>query len=176
MQKRTLSKIAWAIIATVLGTVSAARGDSFSVTLTSSGGGVYDYGITLPAGSSVQFSGSDSITISGMSEVTGASTTGLLGVFGWSALSFDSTSVTFSISGFNSDLSNFQLNAPFTWGDFVVDSTAPLGTVSWSGNDDAGTFSGTVGGPVATTPEPSSLFMLLASIALLGLMYLAARD
>lgn len=180
MRNPSFLKIAVAVVAATLGTASAARCDSFSVSLISNGGGVYEYGITLPANNQVDFSGnttSESITISGMSGVTGASVSGLLASFGWSVASFNSSSVTFDISPFTSDLANFG-SVPFTWGTFSIDSASPLGTVNWSGNDDAGSFSGTVGGPVggiAATPEPGSLSMLLTGIALVGLLYFSPR-
>ena len=48
-----------------------------AITLTSSSGGVYDYALTLPF-ELVVFTDSDTITLSGLSGVTGASATDFL--------------------------------------------------------------------------------------------------
>ena len=146
-----------------------AHADSFSLSLVSSGGGIYDYGITVPGFSAAIFDANQTITLTGLSGVTGASVSGVL-FDGDFRASFTSTSVTFDqTNGFA--LLN-PVSVPFTFGVFLVDSTAPLGTVNWSGQAASGTFSGTVGGPVAgvATPEPSSVALMLLGVGLVFVM------
>src|SRR6516162_6917530 len=65
-------------VLTVLATVAVVLagsqwGFASSISLVSSGGGVYDYGLTLAPGESVNFAQNATITLSGLSGVTGAS-------------------------------------------------------------------------------------------------------
>jgi hypothetical protein len=68
-------------VLTVLATVAVVLagsqwGFAESITLISSGGGVYDYGLTLGPGESVDFAQNVTITLSDLSRVTGASVSG----------------------------------------------------------------------------------------------------
>jgi hypothetical protein len=69
------------VFATVAVVLAASQwGFASSITLTSSGGGVYDYGLTLVPGESVGFAPGNTITLSGLSGVTGASVADVLNV------------------------------------------------------------------------------------------------
>jgi len=66
------------LILTVLATAAVVLaaspwGFAATITLISSSGGVYDYGVTLGADENVFFSPNQTITLSGLSDVTGAS-------------------------------------------------------------------------------------------------------
>ena len=172
--KRLMLKIGLGVVLAVLGTASTAWCDSFSLSLVSSGGGIFDYGITVPANTGVTFDINQTITLTGLSGVTSASVSGFLGfASGFAVSSFTSTSVTLVDTAFPFGVTNPNPVA-VTLGDFLVDSTAPLGTVNWSGQTSVGTFSGTVGGPVAT-PEPETLSLLLAGMAALGSLCWSSR-
>jgi hypothetical protein len=170
MCKRKLAIIALALVAAVLGTPSKAWCDPI-LTLISSGGGVYDYGVTLQPNDNVSFPpfGSWQISFTGLSGVTGASATNTFSMF---VPSFTSDSVTFSTK-VGPILTN-PLQTPVTLGDLIIDSTAPLGSVNWNLVDFEGNLSGTVSGPVGV-PEPGSLSMLLPGIAGFGLLGILAR-
>jgi len=180
MHKRNLPKIAFVLVAALLGTASTAWCDPFSLTLISSGGGVYGYGITLPANSSVTFLQGQTIALTGMSLVTGASVGSAILNAGFTVQSSTSSSVTFvQTLPAGSSFSTSGSSTPFTFVELFVDSTAPLGTVNWAGHTNLSDLSGTVGGPgpvaPTTIPEPGSLPMLLARIAALGLVVFARR-
>lgn len=161
-----MRKSLWIVLAVMVVAVGApsAHADSSSLTLISSGSGIYDYGITVPGGQDISFLQNQTITLTGLSDVTGASVSGALLGDSFAVSSFTSTSVTFvqtGIAGFSGAI---------TFGDFLVDSTAPLGTVNWSMETQSGTLSGTVGGPVATAPEPSSAALMLLGVGLVFVM------
>jgi hypothetical protein len=138
------------------------------IVLISSGGGVYDYGVEV-TGTFLAFFQNQTVTISGLSGVTGASVDTFLAESGFTVESFTSSSVTFIQSGFGA------VNFPNgTFGDLIVDSTVlTLGTVNWSAQTaTAGTINGTVEGPVGSVsaPEPSSVALLLLGIGLMFAM------
>ena len=158
-----------------LGLAPSAKADTFSIVFIAGGNGQYDYEITIGANTNVTFLLNEAITFTGLSGVTGASLSGDLGTFGFFTVqSFTSSSVTFVQSGFNPLLTfvNAGNNFPTTAGTFVIDSTAPVGTVDWSGTASGALNTGTVAGPFSpvTTPEPSSLLLLAGGLtASLGL-------
>jgi PEP-CTERM motif len=145
------------------------------ITLASNGGGVYDYDLMVgPSG--VFFDLGQTITLSGLSDVTAASVSGFLAsVF---SVGSTSTSVTFTQTA---DPSGIGLLGPNTFGTLVVDSLAPTGTVDWSVaftlNGSPASNSGTVDGPVVTAvPEPATWAMMLIGFAGLGFAgYRASR-
>jgi hypothetical protein len=87
-----------------------------SITLTSSSNGVYDYGLTVTNLLDV-FDKGQTISLSGLSGVTGASVAGVLAADGFKVSSFTSTSVVYAET-----LPVALLPGPFTWGSLVVDS------------------------------------------------------
>ena len=143
--------------------------DTLSMVLTSSGAGTFTYDVSNPGGADFTMA---SASLTGLSGVTGAtfvpgSDWDFLcnGLFACS-LSFTSSSVTFTST-------NILYRGFTTVGSFVVDSPAPLGTVDYGIQSSFGNFSGTVGGPVAPIPEPSSLLMLGSGV--LGLAVVIRR-
>jgi hypothetical protein len=164
-----------ALLSGVMGVMATTdAGLAASITLASSGGGVYDYDLTVNSGEAVYFLQGQTITLSGLSGVTGASVSNVLGI-SFTVSSVSSTSVEFAqtlapSSGFG---------GPGTYGTLVVDSTAPTGTVDYSidystmttpgGGLIPATISGTVDGPVAAAvPEPATWAMALLGFAGLG--------
>ena len=182
MFKKVFSRIAVVFVLTAFGGASAAWCDSLS--LLSSGSGLYTYGLDVTS-YSLSFGMGQTLTLSGLSGVTGASVSGILASSGWTVESFTSSSVTFVQSEFG--LAGFQSGSQgvATFGAFTVDSSVlTLGTVEYSGqgytsssptaNLTPADLSGTVQGPVST-PEPSSLFLLIGGLATLGLVALRSR-
>jgi hypothetical protein len=131
-----------------------------TLTLTSSGAGVYDYGLTLGPNESVILNPNQTITLSGLSGVTGASVSGIFGSDHlFTVQSFNMTSAVFiSFGGFEAISADPD---PSTVGTLVVDSSVlTRGTVDFSLETSDGPITGTTQGPVAAVSEPGSTLLL----------------
>lgn len=138
-----------------------------TIALTSSSNGVYDYGLNTTS-SGIIFSKGQTITLSGLSGVTGALVSGTLSLADFTVQSFSSTSVVFAETAREADF-----GGPATFGTLVVDSSVQTtGIVDYSVvTANEGTLAGTTQGPVPA-PEPGS--MLLLGVVLLAFTALAA--
>lgn len=198
MSKAAFWKIVVALIAIVLGTASGARADGVqlqSVTFfNNSNNIVYSYGLTTtctsgsggagagrsPTCTELDFRLGQTVTLSGLSGVTGASVGGAL-ASAFTVEGFTPTSVTFQMDLTDCSQSGAGAGRPceisvsgLITGDFDVDSTVNTGgTIDWSAQTfNPGALSGTAEGPVGSVPapEPSSLLLLLAGAGLLFAM------
>lgn len=154
--------------------VPASRADS--IVLTSSGSGVYGYGIELNAGSpGIVAATGDSLVLTGLFGVTGASAAPNLGL----TATFTSTSATFTETGTGTNTPTNPGSTPVTLPDFFfVDSAdTTIGNISYVATTaNQGVLSGTAQGPVtppSAVPEPSC--WILAGSGLLGLAGAARR-
>jgi hypothetical protein len=162
------------VLAVLVMSVRASRADS--IVLTSSGAGVYGYGIELDPGSpGVMAMPGNSLTLTGLFGVTGASAAPGIGF----TSTFTSTSATFTETAGLVSTGNNPGSSPIILPDFFfVDSAdTTIGNISYvATTSNQGTLSGTAQGPVAppsAIPEPSSL--ILAGSGLLGLAGVARR-
>jgi PEP-CTERM motif len=162
------------ILAVLVISVRASRADS--IVLTSTGSGVYGYGIELDPGSpGVMAITGNSLTLTGLFGVTGAIAAPNLGF----TATFTPTSATFTETGSGASTPANPGSTPVILPDFFfVDSAdTTIGNISYvATTSNQGVLSGTAQGPVTpppAVPEPSSL--ILAGSGLLGLAGIARR-
>ena len=132
-----------------------------SVVFDSQSGDSFNYGIDVTS-SGLVFDGGQTITFTGLADVTGASAPTF-------DTAFTSTSVTFT------SLINHTFLGPFIFFDlFTIDSTAPLGSITYTAQStNEGSLTGSLDGPTSVTPEPSTL--ALFGTGILGLAGVARR-
>jgi PEP-CTERM motif len=182
-------KIAVALVVIVLGTASGARADGVDLLsisqFSNSDNVLYLYGLTTNCSQTgagagrctkLIFQQDKTVTISGLSGVTGASVSGALAKV-FDVESFTPTSVTFQMDVTSCSQTGAGAGRPcqisvsglFT-GDFNVDSTVlTVGKVDWSAQTlNEGDLSATVEGPVGSVPapEPSSVVLMLLGVGL----------
>jgi len=147
-------------------TLASAFAFGESIVLISHGAGTFDYGLSVPSGSRVDFFTGQNFSLTGLSGVTGATVSG--GFLPCFTASFTSSSVTVTQTIPNTSCGFI---GPTTVSTLEVSSLAPLGTVDFAIQVAQGNFSGAVGGPAV--PEPSSLLDIFGSgaFASLGLMF-----
>ncbi len=158
--------------------VSGAGNNPPYFVLESNSGGVYDYSLVgplsldPPEGGATAIENGQTMTLSGLSGITGAELSGALentlcsgGSSGLSLSGFTSDSVTLDYSA----SSQCFYGPGGTYGDLEIDSSVmTLGTVNYEIENPPGDFyTGTAEGPVS--PEPAAGVLLLTGIAALGL-------
>ena len=171
---RRLGLSAIFILAVLVISVRASRADS--IVLTSSGFGVYGYGIEVNPGSPGLIAATgDTLTFTGLFGVTGASAAPDIGF----TATFTPTSVVFTETGSGANSPSNPGSTPAIFPDFFfIDSAdTTVGNVSYVATTaNMGVLSGTALGPVTpapAVPEPSSL--ILAASGLLGFAGAARR-
>jgi hypothetical protein len=140
-----------------------------SVVFDSQSGDSFNYGIDVTS-SGLVFDAGQTITFTGLADVTGAFADPPFQFFD---VTFTSTSVTFTNeSGIGT---TFTFLGPRIDNDvFTIDSTAPLGSITYTAEtDNEGILTGSLEGPAAVTPEPSTL--ALFGTGILGLAGVARR-
>jgi hypothetical protein len=182
MEKRTLLRIGLAAVLLLLGSATPAWCTPVvgaSIVVDPDPGtpppGEYWYSLAVPEPNGITFNLGDKIYFYGMSGVTGAfANTGQviadaeLGAAFANDVSFTASTATFEFA-FPASCTTCPTSDTFPndqgapYGTLVIDPPAgsTLGTIDWAIiQGGVTTFSGTVEGPVAPTPEPTSLLLL----------------
>jgi hypothetical protein len=176
-----------AAVLVLLGSASSAWCNSASIVVDPDPGipppGEFWYSLAVTGG--ITFNPGDYIYFSGMSGVTNAfananttiADTELLAAFG-NFVTFTSTTATFAF-GFSPSCTSCPTSDTFPddggapYGTLVIDPPAgtTLGTIDWAIiQDGVTTYSGTVEGPVASTPEPGTIGLMVLGLGLLVVM------
>jgi hypothetical protein len=137
-----------------------------SITLASINDGVYQYQITLQPGDSVTFDEGSQITLTGLSGITGTSTS-----TGFTSCGSTDTTACFS-EVFIIEQFNNTGGSPISDNLFTITSTSETeGLVNYTANAET-PFSGQAEGPL-TAPEPGA--GLLTAAGMLGLLWFGKR-
>lgn len=167
-------KISWIVVCAALLAATAAASPSIVLDPNSPGNGVFWYDLAVPDLTGATFNNGNVITFSSMSGVTSAAAVEEVSFDFGANVSVTPTQVIFTADAtpFSSDTFPFDQGAPYSY--FEIDPpSSTTGMINWSIQTAAGTFSGTVLGPVAPIPEPSTL--LLVGTGLVGSVRLARR-
>ena len=135
-----------------------------SIPFDSHSGDSFEYGIDVTTSTPFEIGTGQTISFTGLADVTGASVQNP-SLF---TINFTSTSVTFTS----------QNSIAFSGGNFIgfftIDSTASLGSITYTAETaNEGILTGSIEGPAAPTPEPSTL--ALFGTGILGLAGVARR-
>ena len=165
---RVLVKAALAVMLTLLFAVAPARCDSTDVNLVSSTGGMFTYTLVLVRTGGLSFSPGDTLTLTDLAGVTGASA---IFLFSASSTSTSASAEDKSLTVTSPGNITLAINSLLT-----VDSTSlTIGTIDWelSGPGFSTPLTGTTEGPVSAAvaaPEPSSYALMLLGVGLVFVM------
>jgi hypothetical protein len=183
MTTGTFLKVALGCVMVLLGFASPAWCNSAAIVLdpNSPGSGVYWYDLAVTG--SATFVLGNQIVFAGMSGVTSASANSEVSFAFGNFVTFTNSTATF-VMGFPpsctscpaSDTFPDDQGAPYSFFEIDPPSGTAQGLIDWSIQTSTETFTGTVEGPVASTPEPSTLILLgLGMISMLGLKWFVFR-
>jgi len=180
MLKGMSGTAALAAVIAFLGFASSARCNSASIVVdpNSPGGGVFWYDLAVSG--SATFIPGNVIAFSRMSGVTSASGNEEVSTAFGTNVTFTGSTATF-VMGFppslcpppplpvcQSDTFPDDQGAPYSYFEIDPPSGAAVGLIDWSIQTSTDTFTGTVEGPVASTPEPTTLMLLALGMASLA--------
>jgi PEP-CTERM motif len=161
------------VLALLLLGASGAYADSVSMVLTSSGNGDFYYALHQPGNTEVDFITGETITLSGLSDVTNALVSNTFFDVNFVA-TFTPTSVTLTLSPPTISVGSVTgSSAGSNTGYLEVFSSAPTGLVNYDIAAQLGSydiaqqvqFIGSVEGPVTPAPEPASFVLLGSGLA-----------
>ena len=138
-----------------------------TIGMSSQNGTNYTYDFYSPAGT-LNFSAGDTISLTGLTDVTGVTLSQYAGYVG--SLVWDGTSVRYTLN----QSVNYSSSSAIDWALFTVSSSdSNMGMLTYALQEDSGTQTGTIAptGNVAATPEPGSLILMgTGAVVLFGLL------